>query len=75
MNLESCIYLADRWSIGNSVWFLTDFDYPVNRDVGTVNEQAVTIVSFNRNNGRVLLRRIGAVTPNMTTEYNYLSAN
>ena len=49
------------------------FDYPPNRTVGTINEQAITIVSFNRNNGRVLLKRIGAVTPNMTLEYNYLS--
>ena len=49
------------------------FDYPPNRTAGTINEQAITIVSFNRNNGRVLLKRIGAVTPNMTLEYNYLS--
>ena len=53
--------------------YYSGFDYPPNRTAGTINEQAITIVSFNRNNGRVLLKRIGAATPNMTLEYNYLS--
>ena len=71
--IPQMMFACDKNTYGEGQY--PEFDYPVNRDAGTVNEQAVTIVSFNRNNGRVLLRRIGAVTPNMTTEYNYLSAN
>ena len=51
------------------------YPYPPERTRGTIGDQAVTVVSFNRTTGQVVLRRIGAETPNMTTQYNYLTNN
>ncbi len=48
---------------------------PPNRTGGTVNEHAITIVSFNRITGDVQLKRVGAATPGMTIQYNYLNIN
>ncbi len=48
---------------------------PVNRTTGTINEHAITVVSFNRTSGDVKMKRVGAVTPGMTLQFNYLTIN
>ena len=47
------------------------YSYPTDRIPGTVNEQVMTIVSFNRVTRQVKLKRIGSVTPGMTLSYYY----
>lgn len=47
--------------------------YPNDRNIGTVNEQAFTIISINHSSGDVEFRRIGAVTSGVSMDYNYIT--
>ena len=71
VKIPECILLCDKRVYPEDYYYHNSIHYPTNRNLGTVNEQAFTVVSFNRSSGQVILNRIGAVTPNMVTSYYY----
>ena len=69
--IDQVLFLCDKLPGDEGVY--PGYSYPPDRTEGTITEQAITVVSFNRTTSQVVLRRIGAVTPGMTTCYYYPS--